>query len=871
MKAIRLRTAGMDCPLGLDITSPRLTWNCEGEGKQKAYQVICKTADQIIYDTGKVESTSMHCQYQGTELTSRQHVGWQVILWDEQEKETKSQESWWEMGLMKEEDWKAHWITGVDNDKQERLPADYYCKQLSLPTEITKARLYVTALGVYTARINGEVVSAVLAPGTTDYDKRLYYQTYDVTNQLQQKAEHTLELTVGDGWYKGKLGANQKEYFFGNQTMVLAQLEVTDAQGQVHVIGTDDSFDYCNDGPIRFSDLKDGEIYDANMTPSYSMKAKLAQETRIPQASNAPLIGEHEEFQGQFLVSPSGAKILDFGQNIAGYIRFTTQAPKESKIRIRMFEALDHGEYSDISLSFTQGNVEPVKQEICYIASGKKETFQPEFFYSGFQYAFIEGLDQVAPEDFVAVAVYSNLEYTGTFSCSNPMLNQFVSNTVWSMKGNFVDIPTDCPQREKGGWTGDAQVFCKTATYLADTQAFYRKWLKDVQDEQHKNGLVEDVNPRVEHPGAPNSVPGGSTGWADAAVIIPYTLWKETGDNGVILENQELMLGWMNYIMELCQDKSMFSLPEDNPLKGIYAACTLPESPWNAYIPESGFHWGEWCVPESQEPPEFDSFFQLLRPKQELTCAYVHYSMTLLKEMLVAIGNEKLANQCEEYIHGSWMAYHTHWVQDDTIHTGHMAELVRPLALGLLDEKQQANVARALNEMVISRDYKVGTGFLSTPFVLQVLAENGYLDTAYRMLENTQAPGWLAMVAQGATSVWEDYECYDQNHTPLPHSFNHYSPGAVCGFLFDTVCGIQVVGENQLKLTPQPGGTLNNATASVMTAYGPVTSSWEKLENRICYTFQIPANVSATITLPDGTTRDIENAGVYTMEQEIRN
>ncbi len=470
------------------------------------------------------------------------------------------------------------------------------------------------------------------------------------------------------------------------------------------------------------------------------------------------------------------------------------------------------------------------------------------------------------PEDFEAVAVYSDMEFGGTFSCSNEMINKFVSNTIWSMKGNFVDVPTDCPQREKAGWTGDAQVFCKTATYLADTKAFYRKWFRDIKDCQRENGLVVDVNPKVGRPDGMRDMVNGSCGWADAAIIIPYTLWKQTGDASVIDDNYELMRGWMEYTMHICQDKSMLFLPEGHPLQAAYQANKLADSPWNQFIPEMGIHWGEWCVPESQEPPEGDPATALIKPKQEITCAYTHYSMTMLEEMLRFIGKHEEADTCKKFADGSKEAYHVHWVKDEKIDTNRMAELVRPIALGLLTEQECKNVAHDLNKMVMQRNYKVGTGFLSTPFLLQVLTKYGYLETAYRMLENTGAPSWLAMVAQGATTVWEDYECYNSEGTPLPHSFNHYSPGAVCSFLFDTVCGIRMGKENEILLKPLPGGTLTNAAAKVLTAYGQVVSSWEKQTDGITYTFEIPANVTAKVELPSGKTEEL-SAGCFQFKE----
>ncbi len=857
MKAIRLKVSDLGRAFGIDDRQPRFSWNCEGGMIQRAFRLLVKQDNgTLLYDSGRVENRHMYCEYAGKALASRMRVAWKVCLWDENDEPEWSEEVFFEMGLLEPSDWVAKWIHGEGTDQKAHLPADYYRRVIEIKEEVKQARLYVTALGVYTAYVNRVRVSSVLAPGTTEYGKRLYYQTYDITEYLKAGEPCELIFSVADGWYKGKLGADQCEYLFGSQTMLFAQMEIEYTSGHREIIATDSDFLWSNDGPVRFADLKDGEVYDARMMPSFSRHAIVdADERRIPTASDAPPVLEHEEFTGKLEISASGQKILNFGQNMAGYVKFHTAAPRGTKIRIRLFEVTDHGEYSNTSLSFPDGNVEPVRQEIIYTASGKDEAYCPSFFYAGFQYALVEGLEEIDSQNFRAVAVYSDLEYSGTFQCSNPMIDRFVNNTIWSMKSNFIDIPTDCPQREKSGWTGDAQVFCRTAGYFADTKAFFRKWFRDIRDCQRDNGMIINVNPHVLPQNSPMDIVNGSCGWADAAVIIPYTLWKTTGDVRVIRENYDVMHGWASYVMGLCGDKSMFSLSEDHPLypmKAIYDKYALPESEWNRYIPEYGIHWGEWSVPQSQEPSDIDPAVALIRPKQEVTCAYTYYSMTMLAEMLSAIGKKEEADRCMEYAKGSKNAYHKHWIRGGTVQTEHMAELVRPIALGLADDTERKNIAALLDKMVVGRKYKVGTGFLSTPFLLQTLSENGYLESAYRMLENEQAPGWLAMVAQGATTVWEEYSCYSEEGTPLPRSFNHYSLGAACSFLFDTVCGIRIEDENTFVIAPKPGGTLQHAEAITKTAYGEVHSQWERQDSVVKFSISIPSNTTATILLPDG-------------------
>ncbi len=855
MKAIDLQTNYRTNPLGIDDPAPLFRWKCDGGTKQQAYRVLAREErGQVVFDSGKVESDRMGCAYQGTKLKTGQKITWNVTLW-EGDTEDVSEDAFFEMGLLEEKDRIAQWICGIDTNKKDRLPADCYRKTFSLKGSVSKARLYATACGVYKAELNGKRLPGVLAPGTTEYSRHLSYQTYDVTEYLSE--ENTLDITVGDGWYKGKLGWLEQTCRFGKQLKLWAQLVITYADGAVEVIGTDRSWRWCNDGPIRYADLMDGEIYDARMAPSYSQNAQITTHSVIPTASPAEGIEEQETFQPELILTPGGAKILDFRQNLAGYVRFTPRGKAGQTITLRLFECLDGGEFSDMTLRKDPGKPADI-QKITILCSGKDEVFQPDFFYSGFRYALVEGLDAVNPQDFEAVAVYSKLDFVGDFHCSNETINQFVRNTVWSLKSNFVDIPTDCPQREKSGWDGDAQVFIGTASYLVDTMSFFRKWLRDLRDTQRKDGRVTNVSPSA-HPFHDREPLGGAIGWADAAVIVPYTLWKRYGDDAIIRENLPLMLGWASYVKKAARDKRMKHLPMPPPFHKVYKPYYVKKSPLEKYVIESGMHWGEWLE------PDIDSTKEQNQPKPELTTAYTHYSMGLLAEMLRAVGKEAEAARCAEFSQGAKQAYNHYFVKDGKILAPRQAPMVRSLALGLLSQEDALKVAADLNRNAIERNYTVGTGFLSTPFVLGVLAKYGYVDTAYKMLENTKAPGWLAMVEQGATTVWEVYHIFDENGHPKASSMNHYSPGAVCGFLFDTVCGIRVERENFFRIAPVPGGTLTHARASYRSPYGTVESGWEKQENTTKFTVTIPANCQAEVILPGGGCR-ILHPGRHEME-----
>jgi len=855
MLAIELKTDYRVNPIGIDNQSPRFSWKAAGGVEQKAFCLqVLDDERRIFFDSGRVETENMFCVYSGQPLPAAKRFNWQVTLWDETGRQETS-EACFEMGLLSVDDWQAKWICGVGTDRCERLPADYYRKSFAVAGQISRARLYATACGIYEARINGcRVEGFVLAPGCTDYAKHLYYQTYDVSDDLQD--HNSIEFIVGDGWYKGKIGIDGEECFFGQQTRLLAQLVIDYTDGSRQIIATDRSFEWCNDGPMRYNDLKDGVDFDARLQPSYAFQACEADCTLWPTASPGLPVCEHETFAAKLLTSPSGKQILDFGQNMAGYVRFKICGPAGTELRLSLCEALDQGEYSDKTFVTLPERGKTVRQAIHVVLSGREDHFEPNFFYAGFRYALVEGIARVNPADFTAVAVYSDITLTGRFRCSNPLVTQFVQNTIWGMKSNFIDIPTDCPARERSGWTGDAQIFARTSTYLADTAAFYRKWLIDVRDGQREDGRVRNVCPRIEPDNARSDALNGSVGWADAAVIIPWTLWQMTGDTTFITDNLDLMLDWAHYVMRAAADKRVFDLPPEHPLGQIARANRLAACSDNRYIMEGGVHWGEWAEP-LDVLDGLDIMTVMMMPKNEEVAAYTHYSMRLLADMLQTIGRSSDADNYREFAEGARRAYNFHFVRDHDIPSARQAKLVRPLALGLLDPSAADAVARRLNDTAIARDYKVGTGFLSTPFVLKVLADHGYLETAYRMLENTETPGWLAMVRQGATTVWENYEGYDSAGRLRSSSLNHFSPGSVCEFLFSHCAGIRISGNNHLTLQPLPGGTLTWAEAVYDSAFGQVRSRWEKGPQHTEFDIEIPANTRATIILPDQTMHEV--------------
>lgn len=866
MKAIRLKTQYMKNPMGIECRNPRFTWNAEDGVTQTGYEIRTWKNGEKDWESGIVKSGSMYAYYSG-ELGSRDIVEWQIRLYDEdgREGEWSSRQSF-EMGLLRKEDWKAKWICGIDTDKEERLPADYYRKSFSVKGDIERARLYMTTCGVYEAKINGiKVGNQILSPGCTEYGKRLYYQTYDVGGLLDR--ENILDIVVGDGWFKGKLGCDGEEFLFGTQTKLLAQLEIVYTDGTAQIVGTDDSFFWSNCGPVLYSDLKDGIIMDMTKELRFTKKAVLTDYPVLPSAPECPPIKEHEVFVPKVLKSPSGKTILDFQQNIAGYVSFHFKGNAGQKVTVWMGETLDHGEFTQENFVTLPERGKSIDQKIEVVCDGKNVPDYPKFFYSGFRYALVEGLGAVFETDFSAVAVYTDLEYESSFTCSNEDINQFVKNTIWSEKDNFVDIPTDCPQREKAGWTGDAQVFAPTAMFFADTAAFFRKWLRDVRDCQNEAGRVDNICPKVDRPGMMDSI-NGSVGWADAAVMIPYLLWKSYGDESFITENYELMHGWKEYVIAAMKDKSIYQLVESVEMLRMVKPYLMGDVPYSEYLMESGTHWGEWAEPEGVL--ETDGMVEIMRPKQEEAAAYTHYSMRLLAEMLETVGRTEEAIQCRAISDGTKKAYLYHFVKDGKIDGIRQCKFVRPIAFGLLEGKVKEHAAERLNQIVLEKEYKIGTGFLSTPFILQALADNGYVETAYRMLENKEEPGWLAMVKQGATTVWEHYNGYDAQGHPLKTSYNHYSPGAVCRFLLEYTAGIRQTGEREFLIKPVVDASLEYAQAAWLSPYGKLETDWKCVGNTYRYNVVIPANCIAVVELPDGRKESI-HSGKYCYEFVMNN
>ena len=837
MKAINIRTQYLKNPLGIDIDYPRVMWNCEGGIKQTAYRI---TADG--FDSGKVKSGSMRCTLP-IKFSDGKRVKFNITLWDENDTEGKpSEEAFFEYGI---KNFNAKWITGnYLADKKRRYPPDCFKKEFKTDGEIRSARLYASACGIYTAEINGTRVSSPLAPGITDYNKRVQYQTYDITEFIKENNEIT--LCLADGWYRGSCGAWGLKNQYGTETKIIAQVDIKYKDGTNLRVSTDETWSWSNDSDIRFADNKDGEIIDANRKPSYRFRARITSHPVTPSASNNVPIAEKERYSGEIIISKSGKKIIDFKQNLAGFISFKLNAKKGQKIKITLGELLDKdGELTLKNIQCSNKKITTPLQKIEYTCKDGVNEYKTRFAIFGFRYALIETDVEFTSDDFTAIAVYSDMEETGFFESSNELLNKFFEATKQSAKSNSTDLPTDCPTRERHGWTGDAQIFINTASYLFSYAPFALKFERDLCDEQRRNGCFRQIAPKGGVDFYMNAM-DGSPGWSDAGVLIPYRIYKKYDDIRALEHFYENMKRYADYKIKTLGKIYPTSVPTGINLK------------YRRYISNFGQSYGEWAEPADVKAFAVSDF---ISPHPEETTAYIVYMLECMTEIAEVLNRHGDARRFKKYADKARIGY-SKLVETKkySLDTDRQSKLVRPLAFNLLSDSQKAYAQKRLIKALNNYSWRVGTGFLSTPLILGVLADID-ADYAYRLLENEEMPGWLFMSKSGATTVWESWEG-DKAQDGIG-SLNHYSKGAVCEWLFSSMCGINVDGENHFMIKPIPGGHFTFARAEYKSVFGTVKSGWKKENGKYKFDIVIPPNCTADIILPDGR-KQKARAGTYT-------
>lgn len=740
----------------------------------------------------------------------------------------------------------------LEFDPKVRQSASYVRKCFCVEKEVRKAVLDITALGVYEGYFNGmSLTKETLMPGYTDYKFRVQYQSYDVTDRLML-GKNVVAAVIGDGWYRGGLGASSRRNGYGTRLKFAIRLTITYADGSVQVLDARDAV-ATQDGPLRQNDIKIDEIYDARQEldgwqlPNYDDSGWHSVRETTYDGTVIAHIGEpilpHEQFTPKVLNTPDGAKVLDFGQNMMGRISFRVHGHAGQKVIIYMGETLDeNGNYTMANLKIKgAGNAVSDKlQRLEYICKDGIQEYTPHFLTCGFRYAkLMNWPEEVKAENFAAYAVYSNLRETGSFVCSNPLVNQFVKNVRWSQKSNFLDIPTDCPTRERTGWTADISVFAQTACYFTDTRKFLHKWFGDYMLEQQPNGNLPFVVPESE--GVSNT--WGCMGWSNALCNTAMTLYDFYGDSAILENVYEAVKRFVEFNIHRAKRSNIKSI-------------RIPAKD-RQWIIDTDFHFGEWLEPGSNMVKDFVS--AMIYPDTEVTTGWFYQTTYQLSQMAQILGytdDWKTYSYIAEEIKG---AYRNCFIKKGQIRSRRQCKYVRPLAMGLVTGEERKAVASRLNQMCKEKNDCIGTGFLTTWQILQVLTDHGYADTAYRVLENTQCPGWLYTVTKGATTTWEKWDGINREGRPSD-SLNHYAMGAAVSWLFSHCAGIRPYqpGFEEILIKPIPGGSFTNARGEYDSPVGKIISAWERDGENFTLHIETPSGHKVHVVLPDGTCYDTD-------------
>ncbi|MGE5557259.1 MAG: family 78 glycoside hydrolase catalytic domain [Bacillota bacterium] len=827
--ADKLKVEYFTNPIGIDEPNPRFFWVMRDErrgARQTAYQIVVASGEKIVWDTGKVASRdSIQIKYEGETLKPRRRYEWKVRIWDERgEVSNWSVPAFFETGLMAQANWPAKWIhAGLYSQGENLAPAPFLRKEFNLREGIVGARLYITALGLYEAHLNGKKAGdGFLTPGWTKYAKRVQYQAYDVTNLLRT-GENAVGIILADGWYAGAISRplGQGKGKPSRPPKVTAQLVVDYDDGTTETVGTDASWRWAA-GPIEYSDIYMGEKYDARKEfdawDQAGFKDGSWQAVKEADGAGAAIswqrgafVRKTGEIKPVSVKQPKpGVWVLDMGQNMVGWERLKVKGPAGAEIVIK------HGEMLNEDGTVYLSNLRSAKATSIYILKGgAEEIWEPRFTFYGFQYLQVEGFPgEPGPDALTGIVVHSDLPFTGKFECSEPLINKLWLNAVWGQRGNFVDIPTDCPQRdERLGWTGDTQVFMRTAAFNMETPAFYTKWLQDLNDSQLEDGRYPFWAPTGDHHDG-----GGASAWADAGIICPWLMYLCYKDIRVLETHYAAMKKWMSY--------------QEN-----YAPGYIRSYAWFA----------DWLNTDADTPREV------------IATAFFAHTADLMGKIALILGRKKDADHYQRLFLKVKNAFNREFVTPGgRVMNGNQTAYVLALHFNLLPEGKRCRAVEYLaHDIVINRKNHLSAGFVGSPYINHVLTRFGRVDVAYDLLNQKTWPSWLYAVTKGATTIWERWDGWTEEkgfQDPGMNSFNHYAYGAIGEWLYRTVAGIDL-DERQpaykhIIIHPRPGGGLKYARASYESIYGQIKSGWEIRDASLVMDVLIPANTDAEIYLP---------------------
>ncbi len=857
LQVVALRTEYKQNPIGIDVRKPRFSWQLKSASRgvaQSAYEIRVaaserglRSARDLVWSSGRVASgESIQRVYAGPPLEAAHRYYWQVRAWGADGPPSDwSAPAFWEMGLLAPSDWRASWIEpDLKEDVSKPGPVPMLRREFTLAGPIERARAYVTAHGLYEMQLNGRRVGEdVFTPGWTSYNHRVQYQTYDLTELLKPGA-NAVGVLLGNGWYRGEIGFTNQRNRYGSKVALLLQIDVIYKDGRTETIGTDATWKSTT-GPILMSEIYHGETYDARLeVPGWTSAgfddrqwsgvkaADYPKDTLIAPAG--PPVRRIEEVKPvKIFKTPGGDTVVDMGQNMVGWVRLTVQGPAGATVTLR------HAEVLDKAGNFYTENLRNAKATLKYTlkGGGAPETFEPHFTFMGFRYVAVDGYPgELTTGSLTGVVVHSDMAADGAFDTDNALVNQLQHNIVWGQKGNFLDVPTDCPQRdERLGWTGDAQVFCRTAAFNRDVAGFFTKWLRDMTADQLENGSVPHVIPDVlSSPGRPSA---GAAGWADSAVIIPWTMYLAYGDTRVLEDQYTTMTRWVGYMRARAGDDLIW---------------------------DGDFHFGDWLA-FAQNSPAYPG---ATTSTDFIATAFFAHSSDLLARTARVLGKKDDAARYADQFEKIKAAFNREFVTS----TGRVGEntqtaYVLALEFDLLPEALQPVAAKRLAQEVRTRRH-LTTGFLGTPYLCHVLTRYGYLDEAYMLLKREQYPSWLYPVKAGATTIWERWDGQKPDGTFQDkgmNSFNHYAYGAIGDWMYRVMAGIDVdeasPGYRHVLLQPQPGGGFTHVKASHETMFGTVSSEWTLKDGAFDLAVTVPANTHATVRLPSAQLANVRESG----------
>lgn len=857
-KIYSLRCLNCKNPRGIGET-PCFSWKLAGEKNntfQKKYRICVWEEESLIWDTGEVESENTSgILYRGPALKTGTGYQWQVVSCDNYNHEAVSEKAFFMTGIMESDFWKASWIeSGIskkpltettdsgaifaglvtsDEYPEEKLDAPvYFRKEFTVAKPVKKVMLYATALGNYVFSIDGKRVSNLLAPEYTAYGKHVEYQTYDVTNLCSQPGIHAAGIILSDGWYSGKIGLMGIGHQYGRDNALLFQIEIEYADKSRECVCSDKQVKWYIGGYL-YADLFVGEYLDYGRIPKdfdragfddsvwKSVRKKDYGYESISAQSVEP-VEIVRKIKPKLIRTPKEEMVLDAGENICGYTRFAMETPVGVEI------GLEHSEVLDRDGNFLQNIMGQNKNQKDRVKTGDTYTiYEPKFTFHGFRYVKVTGLSEVREEDFTVCVLSSRMDRTGSFRCSDERLSKLQENIFRSQQGNMLCVPTDCPQRERAGWTGDMEVYAPTAAFNMDIQSFMERWLADMRLEQHKDGQIPHVIPDI----ASNQyVNGGgesshisSAGWADACVLVPYALYRAYGNEEILKKNYGMMKKWMNYV----ESKTGKNLCEWGKL----------------------FHFGDWLIP-SIVAETHNPMLTALRTKEEVALAYLAHTANCMAEIAAVLGQAEDAEHYLQLTQRAREVFSETYVSSD----GKMREQLQglyvvALAEHMLSLKQRKGAARRLCSLIHEAGDCLDTGFLSVPFLLDVLCENNASETAFRILFQEEKPGWLYALRWGATTIWENWAAVLPDGVRTNSSYNHFAFGCVGDFIYRRIGGLQIEepGYKKVRIDPDYSCGLEWAETTYDSVHGKIAIYWEKKEEGITLRAVLPPNVSGIV------------------------